>query len=72
MSDRAAADYKGGTTEQRRTRAILRQALEKEGLKVNPDEWWHFGYEDWRLHRILDLPFAEIHASPAAPDAGRP
>ena len=71
MSDRAAADYKGGTTEQRRTRALLRQALEKEGFKVNPDEWWHFDYQDWRLYRVLDLPFAAIHASSAAPDAGR-
>ena len=72
MSDSAAADYKGGTTEQRRTRALLRQALEKQRFKVNPDEWWHFDYQDWRLYRILDLPFAAIHASPRAPDAGPP
>jgi D-alanyl-D-alanine dipeptidase len=72
MSDRAAADYPGGTTEQRRTRALLRQALEKEGFKVNPDEWWHFDYQDWRLYRVLDVPFAEIHAGSHAPDAGRP
>jgi D-alanyl-D-alanine dipeptidase len=71
MSDRAAADYQGGTPDQRRTRALLRQALEKEGFKVNPDEWWHFDYQDWRLYRVLDLPFAEIHPSPRAPDAGR-
>jgi D-alanyl-D-alanine dipeptidase len=69
MSDRAAADYRGGTTEQRRTRALLRQALEKEGFKVNPDEWWHFDYQDWRLYRVLDLPFDKIQA---ASDAGRP
>ena len=72
MSERAAADYQGGTTEQRRPRALLRQALEKEGFKVNPDEWWHFDYQDWRLYRVLDLPFAEIHPSPRAPDAGQP
>lgn len=72
MSDGAAADYKGGTTEQRRTRALLRQALEKQGFKVNPDEWWHFDYQDWRLYRVLDLPLAAIHASPRAPDAGPP
>ncbi|HJX65216.1 MAG TPA: M15 family metallopeptidase [Polyangia bacterium] len=72
MSDRAAADYQGGTVERRRTRALLRQALEKEGFKVNPDEWWHFDYQDWRRYRVLDLPFAEIHASPRVPDAGHP
>jgi zinc D-Ala-D-Ala dipeptidase len=72
MSDRAAADYKGGTTEQQRTRALLRQALEKEGFNVNPDEWWHFDYKDSPLYRVLDLPFDKIHASPRAPDAGQP
>jgi D-alanyl-D-alanine dipeptidase len=72
MSDRAAADYQGGTAEQRRTRALLRQALEREGFKVNPDEWWHFDYQDWRLYHVLDLPFFAIHASPRAPDAGPP
>ena len=72
MSDRAAADYKGGTTEQRRARALLRQTLEKEGFSVNPDEWWHFDYQDSPLYRILDLPFAAIHASPRAPDAAQP
>jgi D-alanyl-D-alanine dipeptidase len=72
MSDRAAADYKGGTTEQRRARTLLRQALETEGFKVNPDEWWHFDYQDWRLYRVLNLPFSAIHASPRAPDGGRP
>ena len=42
------------------------------GFKVNPDEWWHFDYQDWRLYRVLDVPFSEIHVSPRAPDAGRP
>jgi D-alanyl-D-alanine dipeptidase len=68
MSERAAADYQGGTTEQRRTRALLRQALEREGFKVNPDEWWHFDYQDWRQYRVLDLSFDKIAS---APDAGR-
>jgi D-alanyl-D-alanine dipeptidase len=72
MSERAAADYKGGATEQRRTRSLLRQAMEKEGFKVNPDEWWHFDFQDWRLYRLLDLPFSAIRASPRAPDGGRP
>ena len=71
MSDRAAADYKGGTTEQRRTRGLLRAALEKEGFKVNPDEWWHFDYQDSPFYRVLDLPFDKIEAVPA-PDAGQP
>lgn len=71
MSERAAADYQGGTPEQRRARSLLRQALEQEGFKVNPDEWWHFDFQDWRLYRVLDVPFAEIHAGPHAPDGGQ-
>jgi D-alanyl-D-alanine dipeptidase len=72
MSDRAAADYKGGTPEQRRTRALLRAALEKEGFSVNPDEWWHFDYKDSRLYRVLDLPFDRVRTSLPTPDAGKP
>lgn len=65
FSDRAAAAYPGGTSEQRRTRGLLRAALEKEGFAVNPDEWWHFDYRDWTAYRVLDLPFSDL-----APDAG--
>jgi len=68
MSERAAANYKGGTSDERRTRALLREVLENEGFAVNPDEWWHFDYKDARLYRVLDLPFDKIHGSP---DAGR-
>ena len=71
MSERAAADYQGGTPEHRRPRTLLRLALEQEGFKVNPDEWGHFDYQDWRLYRVLDVPFAAIHASPRAPDGGQ-
>jgi D-alanyl-D-alanine dipeptidase len=60
FSDRAAAAYPGGTPEQRRTRDLLRAALEKEGFAVNPDEWWHFDYRDWRAYRVLDIPLSEV------------
>lgn len=60
FSDRAAADYPGGTPEQRRARGILRKAMEAEGFRVNSEEWWHFDYKDWREYPILDLTFGEI------------
>jgi zinc D-Ala-D-Ala dipeptidase len=60
MSERAAADFSGGTPAERRTRALLRQALEKEGFTVNPDEWWHFDYKDWKQYRVLDVPFEQV------------
>jgi len=60
MSERSAADYAGGTPDQRARRDLLRRAMEKEGFEVYPFEWWHFDYKDWRQYRILNLPFEAI------------
>src|SRR5215831_18687033 len=46
MSERAYADYAGGTPEERERRAILRAAMEDQGFTVYPQEWWHFDYKD--------------------------
>jgi beta-lactamase class D len=34
--------------------------MEAEGFTVNPNEWWHFDYRDWREYAIYDLAFSEI------------
>lgn len=60
MTDRAYADFAGGTTEERARRALLRQAMEKQGFTVNPTEWWHFGYKDWQQYPILDVKFEDF------------
>ncbi|MBM4068630.1 MAG: serine hydrolase [Planctomycetes bacterium] len=60
FSDRAYADYIGGTSRQRWQRDLLRKAMEDEGFSVYPGEWWHFDYRDWRLYPILNLPFADV------------
>jgi D-alanyl-D-alanine dipeptidase len=71
FTERAAADYPGGTAEQRRHRARLRAALEAQGFAVLPDEWWHFDYRDWREYPILNLTFEELAAtSPTAGERG--
>jgi D-alanyl-D-alanine dipeptidase len=64
MSERAAPDYRGGTAEQRERRDLLRSALEAEGFTVEPNEWWHFNYRDWREYPILDVPFSAIGTPP--------
>ena len=69
FSARAAAGYPGGGREQRRLRDLLRTVMEKEGFSVNPDEWWHFDYREWRSYRILDIPFSEIVPSSRAGSA---
>jgi D-alanyl-D-alanine dipeptidase len=60
MSERAYADYKRGTAEQRERRAILRRAMEKEGFTVYPQEWWHFDYKDWKEYPVMNVRFEEI------------
>jgi len=60
MSQRAYADYAGGTPEERERRAILRQAMEHEGFTVYPQEWWHFDYKDWKQYPILNVRFEDL------------
>ena len=60
MTERSYPIYKGGTAEQRRTRDLLRAAMESEGFTVNAYEWWHFDYKDWPQYPILNLSFAEL------------
>jgi zinc D-Ala-D-Ala dipeptidase len=60
MSDRAYADYAGGTTDERARRALLRQAMEKQGFTVYPEEWWHFDYKDWKRYPILNVKFEDL------------
>ena len=69
---RAAAGYPGGTSRQRWHRAILKRVLEHEGFTVNPLEWWHFDYKDWKSYRISNVRFDQItRPAPVAPAAGR-
>ena len=60
MTDRAYADYPGGTADERARRALLRGAMEKQGFEVIPDEWWHFDYKDWKLYPIINVKFEDL------------
>jgi D-alanyl-D-alanine dipeptidase len=62
FSERAFANYQGGTAKQRELRDLLRRAMEAEGFTVNPEEWWHFDYKDWQLYPILNLSFEQLGA----------
>ena len=59
-TDRAAADYPGGTSLQRWYRRLLREAMESEGFTVYPAEWWHFDYRDWRSYPIMNVRFENL------------
>ncbi len=60
FSDRAYANYPGGTAEQRRLRGILRAAMLKQGFSPIPTEWWHFDFKGWRQYPILNVPFEDL------------
>jgi D-alanyl-D-alanine dipeptidase len=60
MSERASPSYEGGTERQRAERNGLRRAMESQGFRVEPNEWWHFNYKDWRRYPLLDVPFESL------------
>jgi zinc D-Ala-D-Ala dipeptidase len=66
FSPRAAPGYEGGTDAERAHREALRRAMEKEGFRVEPNEWWHFNYKSWRAYPILDVRFDELERESAA------
>jgi len=61
-TERAYADYPGGTTRQRWHRALLRRVMEAEGFQFNAHEWWHFDHSTWRSYAINNVPFDKIAA----------
>ncbi len=63
-TDRAYAEYPGGTSLQRWHRSLLRSAMEAQGFTANPQEWWHFDYMDWREYPILNIQFEKIGTEP--------
>ena len=60
MTGRSYANYAGGTAEERAHRAVLRAAMVKQGFAVNPTEWWHFDYKDWKQYPILNVKFEDL------------
>jgi D-alanyl-D-alanine dipeptidase len=57
---RAYAFYPGGTSLQRWHRALLRRVMEAEGFTVNPNEWWHFDFNNWKNYAIGNVAFDKI------------
>jgi D-alanyl-D-alanine dipeptidase len=60
FSKRAYPDYRGGPPDARARRDLLRSVMERHGFTVEPNEWWHFNFKDWREYPILDIAFSEI------------
>ena len=62
-TQRSYPGYSGGPPEARAKRDLLRAAMERQGFTVEPNEWWHFNYQDWPSYPILDISFAQAAAS---------
>jgi D-alanyl-D-alanine dipeptidase len=60
FTERASAAYGGGDARPRARRDLLRAAMEAEGFSVNPDEWWHFDYREWKFYGNENIPFSMI------------
>jgi zinc D-Ala-D-Ala dipeptidase len=44
----------------RKNRALLIQAMQRHGFKVNSSEWWHFDFIGWQKFDVLDIDFEEL------------
>jgi D-alanyl-D-alanine dipeptidase len=60
MTPRSYPDFPGGPPEARARRDLLRKAMESHDFTVEPNEWWHFNFKDWKEYPILDIAFSEI------------
>lgn len=62
FTERAYPSYTGGSEESRKNREVLRAAMESEGFKVYPFEWWHFDFQGWEKYPIMDIGFDQVGA----------
>jgi D-alanyl-D-alanine dipeptidase len=60
FTEKASSSYAGGTDEERKMRDLLRSAMQAQGFTVEPNEWWHFDFRDWKAYAVMDIPFEKI------------
>jgi D-alanyl-D-alanine dipeptidase len=59
-TERSFHDYTGGTEEERKNRAILREVMTKHGFAIYKYEWWHYDFIGFERFDITDIPFEEL------------
>lgn len=55
FTDRAFADYPGGTSQSRWLREHLRTAMDAEGFRVYSKEWWHFSHPCSERYPVMNV-----------------
>ena len=60
FTEKAHRDFKSLHAEVLKNRQLLQAVMEKNHFIGWKNEWWHFDFEDWESHPILDRAFDEI------------
>ena len=60
FTKKAHRNYQGGSTQSRKNRQVLEDAMKKHGFIGITTEWWHFDSEDWQKFAILDISLGAI------------
>lgn len=55
FSERAHAAFPHLSSQVKRNRAILANAMTRHGFEAYPYEWWHFDYRGWQSYPVLDV-----------------
>jgi len=64
-----AGAVEGVSAAARRHRGALRAAMEAEGFRVNPAEWWHYDAPEAARAPLLDVPLLEVPRADGPPAA---
>ncbi|MCX2573798.1 M15 family metallopeptidase [Pedobacter sandarakinus] len=60
FSAAAAANYEPVNPTVRKNRAFLMATMQKYGLHVLANEWWHYDFVGWENYKLMDIPFQRL------------
>lgn len=60
FTERASRSYSGASTQAKKNRQLLEDAMKKYGFIPLATEWWHFDAPGWDKFAVLDVSFGEI------------
>jgi len=60
FTERAHRNYSGASTQAKKNRQLLEDAMKKYGFIPLATEWWHFDAPGWDKFSLLDVPFGAI------------
>ena len=56
FSEKAGASYRRVSSQVRKNRQVLQDAMTRRGFAIYASEWWHFDDADWKRYEALDVP----------------